>query len=245
MLRTLHLQRSVQPIRPTPDFVYTGTLRSPFFLSIHMTVLPNIIPLFIRDAVNEMLGAVGQAPVNTLEQSNPDVALAYATLMTVSREVQAEGWTFNKEYHYDKLKPDAVTKHITLPTVSPLMLQVDLSDNHKNTTYDSVIREGKLYDREHHTFEWDYDPLLDITWLFDLEDLPRPISDHIIARACAVFASRIVGDQTQYQILIQKDAQTRALALEYECSQGDYTFFGHPEGGDFYTSYQPYNALLR
>ena len=68
-----------------------------------MTVLPNIIPLFIRDAVNEMLGAVGQAPVNTLEQSNPDVALAYATLMTVSREVQAEGWTFNKEYRKNEI----------------------------------------------------------------------------------------------------------------------------------------------
>ena len=51
------------------------------------------------DSVNEMLAAVGQAPVNQLEATNPDVALAFDTLTRVSREVQAEGWTFNKEYH--------------------------------------------------------------------------------------------------------------------------------------------------
>ena len=50
-------------------------------------------------AVNEILASVGQAPVTTLDQTNPDVAIAYDTLLQVSREVQAEGWTFNKEYH--------------------------------------------------------------------------------------------------------------------------------------------------
>ena len=48
-------------------------------------------------AVNEILASVGQAPVTTLEQTNPDVAIAYNTLLEVNREVQAEGWTFNKE----------------------------------------------------------------------------------------------------------------------------------------------------
>ena len=51
-------------------------------------------------AVNQILASVGQAPVTTLEQTNPDVAIAYSTLQQVSREVQAEGWTFNKEYRY-------------------------------------------------------------------------------------------------------------------------------------------------
>ncbi len=52
-------------------------------------------------AVNQILASVGQAPVTTLEQTNPDVAIAYQTLLEVSREVQAEGWTFNKEGHYE------------------------------------------------------------------------------------------------------------------------------------------------
>ena len=51
-------------------------------------------------AVNQILSSVGQAPVTTLDQSNPDVAIAYDTLLQVSREVQSQGWTLNKEAHY-------------------------------------------------------------------------------------------------------------------------------------------------
>ena len=50
-------------------------------------------------AVNQILQTVGQAPVTTLDQTNPDVAIAYDTLLQVSREVQSEGWTFNKEFN--------------------------------------------------------------------------------------------------------------------------------------------------
>ena len=34
-------------------------------------------------AVNQILASVGQAPVTTLDQTNPDVAIAYDTLLTV------------------------------------------------------------------------------------------------------------------------------------------------------------------
>ena len=52
-------------------------------------------------AINQILMACGQAPVTTLDETNPDVAIAYQTLLEVSREVQSEGWTFNKEAHYE------------------------------------------------------------------------------------------------------------------------------------------------
>jgi hypothetical protein len=64
-------------------------------------------------AVNQILASVGQAPVTSIDTetitdqngnpvtvvTNPDVAIAYSTLEEVSREVQAEGWTFNKEFN--------------------------------------------------------------------------------------------------------------------------------------------------
>ena len=53
-------------------------------------------------AVNQILASVGQAPVTTLDQTNPDVAIAYDTLLEVSKEVQAEGWTFNQEFEIDQ-----------------------------------------------------------------------------------------------------------------------------------------------
>ena len=66
-----------------------------------------------------------------------------------------------------------------------------------------------------------------------------------MARAASIVSSRIIGDTNQYQILLQKEALARSTALEYECRQGDYTYFGVPEGGDFYQPYQPFHTLQR
>jgi hypothetical protein len=190
-------------------------------------------------AVNEILASVGQAPVTTLDQTNPDVAIAAETLTQVSREVQAEGWTFNREYDYP-FKPDT-DKFIRIPEN---ILQIDLTDEYRH--YDAVRRDGRLYDRTRHTYEWEDEILrCDVLWLFDWVDLPKPIQDYILARASAIVSTRIVGDGQQFQMLQQKEAYTRAFALEYDCNQGDYTFFGHPRGGNFYNSYQPYHTLSR
>ena len=191
-------------------------------------------------AVNQILAACGQAPVTSLDQTNPDVAIAYQTLLEVSREVQSEGWTFNKEAHYE-MTPNT-DDEIIIPTN---VLQIDLTQ--ANAGDKKVVRRnGKLYDKQNHTDKWTDGAVdCDILWFFDWVDLPRPIQDYITARASTVTSSRIVGDQTQYQILQQKEAYMRAMALEYETSQGDYSFFGEPDGAHPYVGYQPYHALKR
>ena len=55
---------------------------------------------------------------------------------------------------------------------------------------------------------------LDIKWLFDWDDLPTPIRDYITCKAATIASNRLVGDPTQYQILQQKEAYMRAMALE-------------------------------
>jgi hypothetical protein len=191
-------------------------------------------------AVNQILQSCGQAPVTTLDQTNPDVAIAYQTLLEVSREVQAEGWSFNKEYNYE-MTPDN-NNEILIPNN---MLQIDLSHNAANMDKDVIRRSGKLYDKANHTYTFTDKVECDITWLFDWVDIPTPIADFITARAASTVSSRIVGDGTQYQILQQKEAFTRAMAMEYECNQGDYTYFGHSGKTNTYTGYKPYTALYR
>jgi hypothetical protein len=201
-------------------------------------------------AVNEILASVGQAPVTTLDQTNPDVAIAYDTLIRVSREVQAEGWCFNTEYDYEATTD--INKEYIIPNN---MLQVDLASQTNsasrvaNASKNVVRRNGKLYDKYNHTYEITAgagdDIKLDITWLFDWVDLPVPIQDYIVSRAAVLVSSRIVGDGGQYKMLQQKEIYCRSTALEYETQQGDYTFFGHPKGQNFYNSYQPYHALYR
>jgi len=191
-------------------------------------------------AINQILMACGQAPVTTLDETNPDVAIAYQTLLEVSREIQSEGWTFNKEEHYE-MTPNT-DNEIIIPNN---VLQIDLT---QATAGDKKVirRNGKLYDKEHHTDQWTDGAIeVDVLWLFDWVDLPRPVQDYITARASTITSSRIVGDQTQYQMLQQKEAFMRAMALEYETNQGDYSFFGHPDGAHPYVSYQPYQALSR
>lgn len=191
-------------------------------------------------AVNQILQSCGQAPVTTLDQTNSDVAIAYQTLLEVSREVQAEGWSFNKEFHYD-MTPDS-NNEIPIPNN---MLQIDAAKNAANANMDVVRRSGKLYDKANHTYTFTNKVSCDITWLYDWVDLPTPIADYITARAAAIVQSRIVGDPNQYQMLQQKEQFTRAMAMEYECNQGDYTFFGHPGETNKYNSYKPYNMLYR
>ena len=191
-------------------------------------------------AVNQILQSCGQAPVTTLDQTNPDVAIAYQTLLEVSREVQAEGWSFNKEYHYD-MTPDT-NNEIKIPNN---ILQIDATRNAANTTIDVIRRSGKLYDKVNHTYTFTDKVACDITWLFDWVDLPTPIADFITSKAATTVSSRIVGDTTQYEMLRQKESFNRAMAMEYECNQGDYTFFGHPGDTNTYNSYKPYNALYR
>ena len=201
-------------------------------------------------AVNEILASVGQAPVTTLDQTNPDVAIAYDTLLNVSREVQSEGWTFNTE-EWVKFTPDNNDEI----EIANNILQIDLHDEVDNEyeairRVDSTDGKVKLYEKINHTYTWDSSKWdsgvrCNVVYHLDWVNLPRPIQDYITARAAAIVSSRIVGDAQQYGILQAKELYNRAQALEYECNQGDYTFFGHQRGKKVYTSYQPYKALLR
>ena len=143
-------------------------------------------------AVNQILASVGQAPVTTLDQTNPDVAIAYDTLLQVSREVQSEGWTFNQEFEY-VITVDSNKEYLIPNNV----LQIDFSPSYVGNK-DVVRRSGKLYDRYNHTFEIG-DSVgdtfkTDVLWFFDWVDLPRPVQDYITCKSATIVAQRIVGD---------------------------------------------------
>ena len=175
-------------------------------------------------------------------QTNPDVAIALSTLREVSREVQSEGWSFNTEYDY-KITPDSNDEILIADDV----LQMDLNQKYpENIEKDAVFRGGKLYDKKAHSYKWTAETVyVDILWYFSWENIPAPIQAYIVARAAAIVSSRIIGDSNQYQMLQQKEGITRAQAMEYECSQGDYSFFGSPDVGNFYRPYKPFHTLQR
>ena len=198
-------------------------------------------------AINQILSSCGQAPVTTLDQTNPDVAIAYDTLLQVNREVQAEGWTFNRENHYE-FTPSASLATLNQIPIASNILQIKLTENVDNIDYDAIRRDGKLYDRMHHRYTWEDHDIVecDVIWEFDWVDIPEPIQNFIVARAASLTSQRIVGDQRQYQMLQEQEAYSRSTALEYETQQGQYSIFGHPyDRTNYYNSYKPFQALQR
>lgn len=191
-------------------------------------------------AVNQILGAVGQAPINTLDETNPETAIVYEVLVSVNREIQAEGWAFNRELEYPFM-PDT-NQEILLPGN---LLQIVLSDLPENRGVDVVPRDGKLYNKTDHTFTWDRTVKCNITWLFDFKDTPQPFKDYVVARSSVIASTRIISDREQFALLKDREQSARAMVLQYECEQGQYSMFGFPNGQNFYSSYQPFQTLSR
>ena len=91
------------------------------------------------NAVNSVLAAIGQSPVTTLDYENPETSFVYNLIQECSRDVQDEGWVFNREEHYP-LTPDS-DKHITIPNN---VLRMDISQNDVYRTTD-VIRQKRKF----------------------------------------------------------------------------------------------------
>ena len=193
-------------------------------------------------AVNSILGSIGQSPItaiNLTNLQNPEIALVHNILMEVTKDVQNEGWHFNQEEHY-KQSPDG-NGNFLIPNN---YLRFDVHEGLYDKTKDVVKRNGKLYDKVEHTDVFTSDLYFDITYLFDFEDIPSAIQRYIIARASVRAATQIVSNADLVQLLQLEEAKTLASAKEYDCEQGDHTFFGFPHESN-YRSYQPYKALIR
>jgi len=82
------------------------------------------------EAVNTILSAIGEAPINSLSGTLPiDATQAKNLLTEISREVQAAGWHYNSFYDYT-LSRDTDNK---IPLADNIM-RVDLDINKYNVT---------------------------------------------------------------------------------------------------------------
>lgn len=194
------------------------------------------------EAVNQMLAGIGQAPAVSLDQANPELSIAELTLNQVIKEVLGEGWHFNTEINYP-LTADT-NGHITVPANV-----LSLSDN-KTTNkqeFQTVIRDGKLYDKLAHTFQFAPSATIpcDVVWLFDFEDLPQPFQAYITQRATRLFAGRVQGSEAMVQFNAQDELILRNNCLAYDTQTSQANIFGIEDGRDFYVSYTPFQTIAR
>ena len=195
-------------------------------------------------AVNSILGSIGQSPVTTLGTvttdatntgqeivntfANPQIALIHNLLMEVTKDVQNQGWHFNKEDDV-KVSPDDNGNFI-IPTN---YLRYDIHDGLYDRNRDVVRKNGKLYDNVLHTDVFTQDFYFDITYLLAFNDVPPAIQRYIIARASVRAAVQLVSNADLVKLLKMEEEQTKANALNYETEQGDNSFFGFPQESNY------------
>lgn len=132
------------------------------------------------DIINAMLSTEGVAAVTSLDARHPSVRKARARLERVNKEVQSEGWWFNKDYNV-ALTPTA-TNEIVLP-------QNTMSADPCDATLAYRKRGSRMYDPHKQTYEigpdlTDGTLALDITFLLPYSELPQVALDAISANAC-------------------------------------------------------------
>lgn len=166
-------------------------------------------------AVNDMLAAIGESPVNTLEgNSNADVANARRLLHKVNTEVQSKGWTFNIEEAVT-LSPDVFSGQISYLTD---YLSVRTAGG--ATIY--VNRGGYLYDRIERTDQFAGPIEVDMIRLRSFDEMPVPFRTYIIAKASRRFNIRFFGAAEIEATLQEEEADAWMSIQEYELEYGNF-----------------------
>lgn len=171
------------------------------------------------DAVNIMLGTIGESPINSLDAATGvvDAVTARAILSEVSVQVQEEGWHFNTEYEFI-LTPSLDSKEIYVPANA---IEVDASAYDRNDI-DVAIRGNRLYDRKNKTFQFLQDIKADLTILLEFNELPQAARHYITVRAARVFQQRVIGSDTLGSFTEKDEARALRSMRRYESKTADY-----------------------
>ena len=161
------------------------------------------------DAINDMLAAIGESPVTTLdEDGSADVANARRILNKVNRQIQAKGWTFNID-----------TAAVLTPDVNTNM--IPYRPNYLSILGGQYInRAGWVYDKSTGTDEFTGAITVTLITLQDYDEMPECFRLWIVTKASRQFNSRFFGAEDVEQSLAQEEQEARMTCNEFEMDYG-------------------------
>lgn len=163
------------------------------------------------DAINEMLSAIGESPVTTLdEDGSADVANARRILNRINRQIQSKGWTFNINSSAT-LTPDVDTGLIPY---RPAYLSI-LGGQYVN-------RGGWVYDKATQTDTFTSAITVSLITLQDYDEMPECFRQWIVTKASRQFNSRFFGAEDVEASLSQEEMEARMACNEYEMDFGQF-----------------------
>lgn len=176
-------------------------------------------------AVNTMLSAVGEPPINFLDgQKNADAAIARNILTEISSEVQTHGWHFNTQFDVS-LAPSGNGDILLSDNV--VRVDVEYRSGSLSDSRDITQRGGKLFNCTDNTYTFTKAVKAMVVYLLDWEDLPEPARRFIAVRASRIFQDRMVGSQAHHAFSQEDEVRARALLREFEMDTGDHSIFDH------------------
>ncbi len=181
------------------------------------------------EAVNEMLRAISESPVETLTDGNADAQDATTLLRKWTKSVQSLGWEFNTEDM--TLTPD-VSGFIALPS-DCLKVSVKRSYAYRQL----VERNRKLYSKRTNSFVHTASVIAEIITGLPFEYLPEPAREYITALAGYEFCHTQLGAEPNLTFTKERVGQAKNVMLQHEVQ--------HTRPNSIYDSYHGSRIMER
>jgi len=176
--------------------------------------MASLAPTTELEAVNTILLAVGESPVNSLDTlGNQSAAIARDTLHAVSREIQTLGWWFNQQegYTFTLNAQGKVNAPATILKLFPARGGVPL-----------VLRGKRVLNPVTGADRFDAPPSADyIVWFLPFEELPESARRYIAVRAARLFQTSVLGSDQLYMFTEQHEQEAYQI---FAMEQSDFTY---------------------
>ncbi|MBK3400424.1 hypothetical protein [Methylobacterium ajmalii] len=165
----------------------------------------------LLQAVNQMLQAIGQAGVMSLQTENmtEPAQAALQMLSDTNAEAQSRGWHFNTDEEL-LLEPD-VFGFINLPANA-----LSATINPRSYPADFTWRGQRLYDRGRHTYQFTGPVYVDLTSALEFEETPQPFRWYVMASSGRKFGVSRLPDSATYKFTSQVEQDAWAALLQFD-----------------------------
>lgn len=178
-----------------------------------------LTPITELDAINEIVGSIGESPINTLENpTNSDVINAIRILSITNRSFQSNGWSFN-----------IINPYILNPSTTNQ--KINWLDNFlyiKSTDGNKYVKRGEhLYNMTTQTDTFTSPLEVECILLVPFEDMPIQARTFITAKAAKDFQIRYLGDPTLTESLMRTEMEAWKNLQEYEMEMNNYNILSN------------------
>ena len=172
------------------------------------------------EAVNAVLNAVGDTPINSLEDDESvEVAIINEMIDFTSRSLQSQGWDFNTIPEIT-LTPDFRDNKIVYPKQ---YLHIENSD--PSTIL--VQRGDYLYNMTTRSYTFTSPIVISAIEFLDFDDLPHQFRYYIAIKVAKEYQERYLGDQLLAQELANKLSEAHMFVLRYDVNRGNYNILSN------------------